>query len=152
MALSDDIAITIIYSLATLQRWSGAKRGGASCDYRRHYLGGGERLDKNVTHTHGGHTCLSHSNLRLLCGCGCAVTGSRVSGHDQVTPGGWVLSAGAGVSYAGRPGQLGSSGKWPGYGARLFMSTQTTQAEGRHEESLLFARLWWIMKITVQYM
>ena len=52
-----------------------------------------------------------------------------------------MLSAGAGVSYAGRPGQLGSSGKWPGYGARLFMSTQTTQAEGRHEESLLFARL-----------
>ena len=44
-----------------------------------------------------------------------------------------MLSAGAGVSYAGRPGQLGSSGKWPGYGARLFMSTQTTQAELRLE-------------------
>ena len=46
-----------------------------------------------------------------------------------------MLSAGAGVSYAGRPGQLGSSGKWPGYGARLFMSTQTTQAASRAAEA-----------------
>ena len=153
MALRDDIAyiaIIIIYSPATLQRWSGAKKG-KSCDYRRHYLGGGGRLDKNVTQTRRPHLPQSFKLETFLC--------MRVCGDWEPGVGSW-----SGVT-RGLSAECWCRGElcWPPRAIRklwemawlrgqaFYVNTDHTggQQSSRGETSSLFARLWWIIKITV---